>query len=158
MKAKKITCIMLLTLFFLNGIAAQEKSIKVFNKLNEKQIIIKENKRVKIRTFNGLKVSGRFKIIDHQTIIIGDKEIKLSQIKKMKRNPLLLAIGTRVFLFYTSAVLSVTGIVYAFTGCTAAFLLIIPSTACTYGVIKPPNLLREYKTTSNWKYQIIESK
>lgn len=150
---------MLLSLFFLNGMFAQEKSIKVFKEQKEKQIIIKECKRIKVKTFDGLKVSGRFKIIDEETILICNTEIKLNQIEKIKRDPMLISICTSTLLFYSSAVISVTGIVYTLTGNTAALLFIIPSsTASAYGVIKPPNILKGYKRTKKWKFIIIESK
>ncbi|MEP1488523.1 MAG: hypothetical protein ABJK28_08850 [Algibacter sp.] len=148
-----------MSLFFLNGIEAQEKSIKIFNEQNAKQITIKENKRIKIRTFDGIKISGRFKIIDDQTILLGNKEIKLNQIEKIKKNPLMISICTSVLLYSCSVTLSVTSIaLYASTGDVAAFLLIIPSTGFSYAGMKPPNILKGYKTTSNWKYKIIESK
>ncbi|MDO5970643.1 hypothetical protein Q4Q35_12570 [Flavivirga aquimarina] len=159
MRLKKIIYFMLLSLFFLNNIAAQEKSIKVFNEQRAKQITIKENKRIKIKTFDGIKVSGRIKIIDDQTILLGNKEIKLSEIEKIKRNPLIISICSSVLLYYCSAALSITSItLYAFSGDASAFLFIIPSTAFGYAGMKFPNILKGYKTSSNWKYKIIESK
>ena len=59
-----------LSLFFLNSLVAQEKAIKIFNEKTGKEIIIKENKRIRIKTLDGEKVSGRYKILDDETIIL----------------------------------------------------------------------------------------
>ena len=44
---------LLLSLFFLNCLVAQEKAIKIFNEKTGKEIIIKENKRIRIKTLDG---------------------------------------------------------------------------------------------------------
>ncbi|AMC10267.1 hypothetical protein Lupro_02910 [Lutibacter profundi] len=153
----KTIAFLLLSLFYLNCLVAQEKGIKIFNEQTGKGIIIKENKRVKIKTFDGVKISGRLKIFDNETIIVKNETIKLSQIEKIKRNPLIISIITNGMLYYYGAALIGASIViYAFTGNATSFLLTIPAAAFIYGGIKSPNILKGYKATSNWKYSIIK--
>lgn len=150
--------LILLILFFftVNSLVAQEKFIKIFNEQTGKEIKIKDNKRIKIKTSDGVKISGRFKIFDNKTIIIQNEKIKLSQIEKIKRNPLTISILTNGILYYIGAVLAGAGIIlYAFSGNASSFLLTIPSAAFIYGGIKSPNILKSYKMTSNWKYEIM---
>lgn len=153
---KKLT-LLLLSLFFLNCIVAQEKSIMIFNEKTGKEIIIKENKRIKIKTFYGVKISGRFKIFDNETIILNNETIKLSQIEKIKRNPLIISILTNVILYYSgTALISTSILLYAYTGDPLAFLFTIPATGFIYARDKSLNILKGYKSTGNWKYKIIE--
>jgi len=154
---KKIA-FLLLSLFYLNClIAQQKKGIDIFNEQTGKEIIIKENKRVKIKTSDGVKISGRLKIIDNETILVKNEKIKLSQIEKIKRNPLIISILTNGILYYNGAALAGASIlIYAITGNAASFLLTIPATAFIYGGIKSPNILKGYKATSSWKYRIIK--
>lgn len=148
---------LLVSLISLNCLVAQESGIKIFNEQIGKEITIKENKRIKVKTSSGLKISGRFKIFDNETITIKSVNIKLSDIEKIKRNPLIISILTNGILYYYGAALAGASIVlYAFTGNAASFLLTIPSAAFIYGGIKSPNILKGYKMTNNWKYEIID--
>ena len=55
---------------------AQEKQLQITKIEDGKTFIIKENKRVKIKTMNGEKLFGKIKFIDNNTILIDEKSIK----------------------------------------------------------------------------------
>ena len=146
-----------LSLFFLNCLVAQEKAIKIFNEKTGKEIIIKENKRIRIKTLDGEKISGRYKILDDETIILKNQRIKLSQIEKIKKNPLGISILTNgVFYSGGAFIAGVTFFAYILGAPAAIFLTTIPAAAFIYGRTKSPNILKGYKATGDWKYEIIK--
>ena len=146
-----------LSLFFLNSLVAQEKAIKIFNEKTEKEIIIKENKRIRIKTLDGEKVSGRYKILGDETIILKNQRIKLSQIEKIKKNPLGISILTHGVFYSGGVFLALIGFTfYVFEGTEAGHAAAILSLSIIYGGTRSPNILKGYKSTGNWKYGIIK--
>lgn len=153
---KSTIFILIVSVFCLNSLTAQVKGIKIFNEDTQKEVIIKENKRIRIKTIDGVKISGRYKAVDNDTIEIKGRKINLNQIVKLKRNPLLVSILTNGIMFYFGAGLAGASIaIYAFSRSASSFLLVIPSVALIYGGIKSPNILKGYKTQHNWSYKII---
>ena len=146
-----------LSLFFLNCLVAQEKAIKIFNEKTGKEIIIKENKRIRIKTLNGEKISGIYKILDDETIILKNQRIKLSQIEKIKKNPLGISILINGVFYYFGVVLTGAAfLAYIYAGHAEVFLVTIPAAAFIYGGTGSPNILKGYKSTGDWKYGIIK--
>ena len=82
-------------------VTAQNKGLKINATSTSKEIIIKENKRIKIKTIDGLELKGRFKTYGENFIIIDDVKVDLQHIKELKRNPLLTSILSTCLL-YTS--------------------------------------------------------
>jgi hypothetical protein len=130
----------------------QEGIIKITNNDSQKEIIIKESKRIWLKTVAGKKISGRFKIIDANTILIRGKEVKLSEIKKIKRHPLMIAILTDVVLIYS--VSGLTLLTYFLTS-SIGVAVVLGLSGVTYGIIKSPNILKGYKVDT-WTIEIIE--
>ena len=150
----RILLILFISSFFSNLIFAQEGVLKIVNQTSEKEILIKENKRIK--TIEGQKISGRFRIIGKETILIRKKKIKLADIEKIKRNPLLVSIVTNGLFIYVGAGIAIVGVaVGGITNQSSLFLLTIPGVGMIYNGIKSPNLLKGYKKDSNWKYELI---
>jgi len=147
--------LLLISLISFNCLIAQENAISVFKDQTEKEILIKENKRIRIKTANGKRISGRFKILDNETILIKNKKIKLSEIEKIKKNPLALSIITNGIFYYHGALLTgATIVTVAFLGNAVPIIFFgIPAAALIYGGIKSPNVLKGYKTKRNWKYK-----
>ena len=126
------------------------------NQVSKKEIIIKENKRIRIRTVDDQKISGRFKIIGKETILIKKKKIELANIEKIKANPLLISIVTNGLFIYIGASITIVGIAVAgITSQSSLFLLAIPGSGMIYTGIKSPNFLKGYKKNSNWNYELI---
>ena len=151
---KKIFLI-IIGLFFFNLLVAQNQAIKITNINTNKEKIIKENKRIKLKTFDGQKVKGRFKIENNSTIIVDNVRIDLSDIDALKRNPLLTSIFTSGFLIYGGAIAAGFGVLIGVLVDSTAFWLTIPAAGMIYTGIKSPNFNKNHKTDKGWKFEII---
>ncbi|WP_405415493.1 hypothetical protein [Maribacter sp. Asnod1-A12] len=142
-------------LFFSFASFAQENSLKILNKRIAKEITIKENKRITIRTHNGEKISGRFTIFDEQSIEIKNQNILISDIVSIKKNPLLLSLFTNGLLVYIGLATIAIGTIAGIFGESSAFLLTIPGAAIIYAGVKGPNFLKNYKTNKEWSFKTM---
>ena len=112
----KAIIILLISIFLVNFTFSQENIIKITNPHSRKEIIIKENRRIRVKTIDGQKISGRFKILNEQSITIKNRQIELLQIAKIKRNPLFISIVTNGFFIYTgTATIGISFISYIFS-------------------------------------------
>jgi small nuclear ribonucleoprotein (snRNP)-like protein len=99
----------ILFLFFLaNFMFAQQPGILLEKKDSQKTIFIKENKRIKIETNNGITYSGKFKIIDQNTFSIDSISIPINSIVAIKKQSLSFLILTPIIV--------VTGVVLVLGG------------------------------------------
>jgi len=146
---------LLLGLFLLNQLAAQKNAIKISSSTSEKVVIIKENKRIKIKTADGKKLSGRFKITDPHSVFVDNQQIPLTDITEIKRNPLLLSIFSSSFLIYAGAITAGMGAIIGLFAEASGFLLIIPGAALVFAGIKSPNVLKNYKAERDWNFELI---
>ena len=100
--------LLILSFLLLSFVAnAQEKILSISKETNQRTIQIKEGKRIRIKTLDGRKISGRLKFVDENTIMIRKHII-----------PLGVSLG--------------------------------------YITVKPPNVLRAFKASKNWKFKISE--
>jgi len=149
--------LVLLSVFTFNCLIAQEKGIRVFNEQQSKEFIIKENRRIRIKTSDDHKISGRFKIVDDETILIKKRTIKLREIEKLKKHPLGMSIVINGILYYYAVALSAAVLTtYAASSDPLALILLLPAPALIYSAILSPNFLKGYKTENNWKFQVAE--
>ena len=144
-----------ISLLFCNILIGQNQAIKITNSSSNKEKIIKENKRIKLTTFDGRKIKGLFKIENSSTIIVDNARIDLSDIYSLKRNPLLTSIFTSGFLIYGGALAAGFGALIGVLADSTAFWLAIPAAGMIYTGIKSPNVNRNYKTDKGWKFEII---
>lgn len=135
---------------------AQKRALQISNSETNKQVIIKENKRIKIMTTDGQKLSGRFAIEGENSLLIRNQTIAFTDIASIKRNPLLLSIFTSGVLIYVGAITVGIGAIIGVFVESSGFLLAIPGAAMIYGGIKSPNVLKNYSTTSKWSFQVIQ--
>lgn len=140
-------------LFISNAIFSQKQVLKITHQLSGKEIFIKENKRIKIKTVDGKKISGRFKI-KNDLVVINDQSLKLSDIGEIKRNPLLFSILTGSIMVYGGVVSVGAGVLLGIFVHPSAFLLTIPAAALIFVGNKPPNFSKKFKTENGW---IIET-
>lgn len=152
---KKILLI-LISLFFFNQLIAQNQAIKITNINTNKEKIIEENKRIKLKTFDGRKIKGRFMIENDSTIIVDNVRIQLSDIDALKRNPLLTSILTSGFLIYGGVLTAGFGVIIGVWVDSTAFWLAIPAAGMIYTGIKSPNFNKNHKTDRGWKFEIIK--
>ncbi len=155
--AKLITFFILNLLLAFNVAIAQEKGLKIFNTDKGKEVLIKENKRLKIKMADGSRISGRLRIIDAETIMLNHKTVKLAEIVKLKRNPLLTSSLTKTVFYTAAGIVAFSGIITSVvTGNVAFSVILVPVFApLVYGGVKPPNFYRNYKSYRKWEYEIV---
>ncbi|MGB6269340.1 MAG: hypothetical protein WBF67_10060 [Olleya sp.] len=141
-------------LLITSHVFSQQQALKITNQTSNKVITIKENKRVKITTASGEKLSGRF-TINNDSIVIDNRQIALQDITDIKRNPLLVSIVTNGLLIYGGALTIGIGTIIGVFANTNGFLLAIPGAAMVTTGILSPNFNRKFKTEKNWTLQII---
>lgn len=150
----KITLILLAFCTLQMGLA-QERMVKMTNELTQKEITIKENRRVKVKTTDGQKINGRVKILGDQTIVVNNRKIELSEIQEMKKDPLLVSIFSGAVLIYAGVLAIGMGAIIGVFVQSSGFLLAIPGTALIYAGTNPPNFSRRYKNDGQWRIEII---
>lgn len=143
------------TLFVFNVSMAQKQAIKVTNINTGKEKIVKENSRIKLQTFDGRKIKGRFQVENNNTIIVDNYKIDLNAISELKRNPLLTSILTSSFLIYVGAITAGLAAIAGVFADSSAFWLIIPSAGLVYAGIQSPNINKNHKTEKGWKFEIV---
>ena len=94
----KILSILIVVLFSSLSLIGQEKMLQLTHKNGKKVRVLKENKKILARTFDGEKYKGRFQIDDYEHIIIDGKRIALNSIELIKRKPLAIRVVKGVFL------------------------------------------------------------
>ena len=151
---KKI--VFLLAIFFVTSLFSQNRGIKMKKIDSQKEVFIKENKRVRVKTIDGLKFTGRFKVVDELNISIKDNIISLKKIVKINKKPLLLSvIVDGALILYGGVLVVVGGLVGAFLADSLVMLAVVPGAGLIYLGIKSPNLLKSYRVTKKWKYYLI---
>lgn len=99
----------LLLFIFSVPMLSQERVLEIYQPEKEKQRSFKENRRVKVKTLDGKKYIGRFRIIDSQTIEIEGHQIALNNIKNIKSRSIVAGIaGTLLTIYGASLVLAGT--------------------------------------------------
>lgn len=147
--------LLIISAFFFNTVIAQNSAIKITNVNTNKEKIIKENRRIKLKTSDGRKIKGRFKVEDNNTIIIDNVRINFTDIDELKRNPLLTSILTSGFLLYGGAITAGFSILVGVFVDPAVFLLTIPAAGMIYTGIKSPNFNKNHKIEKGWKFERI---
>ena len=145
----------IISVFFFNGVMSQNNAIKITNLNTNKEKIIKENRRIKLKTSDGQKIKGRFKVENNSTIIIDDVRINLSDIEELKRNPLLTSILTSGLLIYGGAITAGFAVLIGALADSTAFWLVLPAAGMIYTGIKSPNINKNHKTDKGWEFEII---
>ena len=136
-------------------VTGQNKALKINSIKSSKEIIIKENKRIKIKTIDGLQLKGRFKTVGESFIIIDDVKVDLQHIKELKRNPQLISIINTASLVYLGTLTAGLGILIGALSDSTAFWLTLPGAAMIYLGLKSPNLSKKYSFKNGLKLEII---
>lgn len=136
-------------------LVAQESGITIVDNNTSETLHLEENRRIRIKTVDGQRLSGRFTIIDKETIMIKDEMIPLTSITKIKKNPLLYSILVGGGMIYIGGVTAGFAAIFtAFAGATDAYFLLIPAAALIYGGIKSPNILKGYELETRYSITI----
>ena len=86
-----------------NNAVAQQKGILLSSKTDDDTEFFRENKRVKIKTIDGKKHTGRIKIVDENTIMIDNDLIAMNTIIKIRSQSLLSAVLSAGFILIGGA-------------------------------------------------------
>lgn len=151
----KAVTFILLILFSL-PMVSQERVLEMYHSGKEKQRIFKENRRVKVKTLDGEKYIGRFRIIDNQTIEIEGNRIPLSHIGNIKSRSIVAGIaGTLVTIYGATVFLG--GIL---------MLAIFPRDSLSFGIFSAGaiimtsgilfNEFARNQRSSKWSFKITE--
>lgn len=138
--------IVLVAILFSSLIFSQNAVINISNQKTGVTLILQEKSRIRIKTVDGKKITGRFQILNDSTMLLRGKEISLANIKKIKRNPLAMTIATDVILFVVGGTITA---VAAFSDGTEIAVLLSTTTLGT--MLLGPNFLKGYSTN---KYTI----
>lgn len=138
--------IVLVAILFSSLIFSQNAVINISNQKTGVTLILQEKSRIRIKTVDGKKITGRFQILNDSTLLLSGKEISLANIKKIKRNPLAMTIATDVILFVVGGTITA---VTAFSDGTEIAVLLGTTTLGT--MLLGPNFLKGYSTN---KYTI----
>lgn len=136
---------------------AQEKVLQLEH--NERGITrtIKENKRVRVKTNDGQKYKGRLVIVDANTISLDGTPISLTDIEKIKRDPLLLGtVATIGFIYLGAITIGIGAIVLAFVdGASAVPIFIGGGGLVALGILNP-SYLPAKKMEKGWSLSVQE--
>ncbi|MEE4285096.1 MAG: hypothetical protein V2I31_03070 [Mariniphaga sp.] len=118
---------------------SQEKVLSISNSETGKVTVFKQNERVKIKTLQGGKIKGTLFIADDNQIMIKNILVPISNIEKIKRNPLVLNILVSGTLFFIGGYGVLGGlVVLAWSGeALGAILLITGAASITAGILSP---------------------
>ncbi len=141
-----------IAVLFTGIIFSQNGAVKIFGEKSEKSILLQENSRIRIKTVDGKRITGRFTIVNDSTMLLKGKEIAIADIKKIKRNPLVMTIATDVVLFYAGAT-AIAVIVYLGGTAPAA---IIGGGSTVLAMVLGPNFLKGYPT-SKYTIEFVEN-
>ena len=148
---KKILFV-LVALLFTSLIFSQNSTVKITNQKTGTTRVFQEKSRIRIKTIDGKKITGRFQILNDSTMLLKGKEVSLSDIAKIKRNPLVMTVATDVVFFYAGA----TAIaVIAFLGGPAP-AAIIGGGGTIAAMLLGPNFLKGYPI-SKYDIEFIEN-
>lgn len=147
--------LLLLGLLYFSDLTAQTQAIKITNSATNKEKIIQENKKIRLKTSDGQKIMGRFEL-ENDKIIINTIELSLSSVVELKRDLVATSVVTSGLLIYGGVLAGGLGIIAGVFADSSAFLLTIPAAGMIYTGIKSPNLSKNHKIDDGWKFEIVD--
>lgn len=142
---------------FVTHVFSQEKYLSILNTETGKEVVFKENKRVRVRTVQGGKLNGKLRFADENQVMINNVIIPITSIEKIKKNPMVLQVFITGSLAYIG-VIGVGGGLILMLGYQeipiglSAF--VIGSTAITGGILAP-NILPATRIYKNTKIKVL---
>jgi hypothetical protein len=151
----KKTIILFISIFFAGVLHAQEqKAIRITKQGSQKEVLIKENRRIIIKTVDDVKFSGRYSVLQNE-IVINDVLIPVADIKYLKRHPAFSSILTTFVFVYGGFVTATMGVALGILVDPNAFYLTIPALGLIYAGLQKPNFHKKYRVEKNWMFEIV---
>lgn len=148
---KKILFILLLFSFQL---FSQTNSIQLTNNETGKTIFITENSRVKVKTNDGEKHFGKFKIIDSSSIELKGKKIFLKDISVLKNRSVGKAFASAGLIFIGASTFAIGSILVLVDIPSALIIMTSGGFTTTVGALLPD--FNNGHHSDKWNYKIIE--
>ncbi|MCG8582101.1 MAG: hypothetical protein MI866_19405 [Bacteroidales bacterium] len=124
-----------------NNMSSQDKQLVATITTSNKNIVFTEGQRVRLKTIDGKKISGKLNIIDNESFFIKNTIIHVDEIIKIKKNPLIISVVTGGILIFTGITLFNAGLIGAvFAGDSSALLATIPGIGLIF-IGLPPLIL-----------------
>ncbi len=143
-------------LFIATGLLSQEKFISIYNPVSDKTAVFKDNARVRVKTSDGGKLSGKLHIQDDINVMINNISIPVTSIEKIKLNPLFLNVLISGTLIIMSAYSFLAGLVVAvWGGAGLGVALIGSSVGFAVAGILSPNFLPAVTVDSGSTVKIV---
>lgn len=151
----KTSLLLLLGFLMINLSLAQERQLQLTNEITQSEVILKAGKRIRIHINDGIKISGKFTIIDNSHILIRNNKIAIQDIVLIKKNPLAQSIISHVLFTGGGAVGAVFSVGMAVWLGPTGLILLPPSGVLFYAGISSVNFMKAYKTRDNWNYNLV---
>ncbi|MCY1718735.1 hypothetical protein OU798_00170 [Prolixibacteraceae bacterium Z1-6] len=134
--------LLVMCVLFAFNVLSQDNYLSISQPGSEKETIFKEDKRVRVKTIQGAKLSGKLHFVNEKQIMIKNITIPINSISQIKHNPLLLNIltsGTLIFAGGFGVIIGIAGIAWGaiLPGIGVGLL----GAATMYAGIMSPNIL-----------------
>lgn len=145
----------LLILFVAFGGFAQEAALLMRQSTTGEQVAFEETRRITIKTVDGQKHTGKFRVVDNHHIQIKDHVIPLDSIVLIRSNSMFRAIASTAFFLYLGAISVVVFISFAIASSNIAYIPLAALPVAVFYAFKSPNFSNGHKTKKHWQYSII---
>ena len=116
--------LLVIVFFVTTNVYSQEKFLSISNTETGKVSVFKQNKRIRVKTIQGGKISGKLTMVEDDQIMVGKIIIPIASIAKIKNNPLLLNIINSGLLIVSGGFLVLVSVVAIAWGGTGLGILI----------------------------------
>ncbi len=151
------TILFAIVFFMVTNVNSQEKYLSITNPESGKVSVFKENKRIRVKTINGGKLSGKLKIMDNDEVMIKNVIVPITSIARIKNNPLVqnvLVSGT-LFLFGGYGVLfGLVGITFGGETLLGSLGILVGAASFTAGILSP-NFLPATNIYNNTNIKVV---
>jgi small nuclear ribonucleoprotein (snRNP)-like protein len=144
--------LLILMLLFSITCLSQEGKIILKKRGTERVITIKDSKKIRVKTKEGIVYFGNFTIVDNNTITVDNNTVLLSDIHKIKKKSSFGKYANPAFITLGSAG-TLTGLGYLVTG--ASFLspaIFLPATIPMFLI--PASASNH--NSDNWEYSVVK--
>ena len=147
--------LLLFGLFFVNLLFGQEPALKITHLKSQREVVIAENQKIKVKTSDGRKARGPLAIEGDSTISIKGELISLADIAELKRVNLWVPLLFGGALIFAGSFMVMGGLLAGVFLSTSNFLWIIPGSLCIGAGAVLPSLLGIYKNDRRWAFEVI---
>ena len=145
----------LLILFVAFGGFAQEAALLMRQSTTGEQVAFEETRRITIKTVDGQKHKGKFRVVDNHHIQIKDHVIPLDSIVLIRSNSMFRAIASTAFFLYLGAISVGVFISFAIASSNITYIPLAALPVAVFYAFKSPNFSNGHKTKKHWQYSIV---